>query len=422
MRKSGYSLHLVAVLTAGLGFANPALADASATDDLDEQKARAIHEDVLTIDSHIDIPDNYATRDLDPGRNTPLQVDLPKMLTGGLDAGFFIVFVGQGPLTDAGFAEAYDKAIAKFDAIDRQTALYSHIIDLATSPADVRALADRGRLVAMIGVENGYSLGANIEHIQEFYDRGARYMGITHMGNNQLGDSSGGAGGKPDPLHGGLSELGRQAVAEMNRLGVMVDVSHASKKTTLEAIKQSKAPVIASHSAIRKFRDLDRNISRKEMKAIAKSGGVLQVVAFDAYMHEIEEEKAAAMAEIRQDMGLTSREAFRAAGPEGWAELRQRVIALDDTWPRADVSDLVDQIDYAVKVMGIDHVGIASDFGGGGGIMGWDDATQTLNITRELVRRGYGQRDIAKIWGGNLLRVWHNVERVAASLQANAEN
>jgi len=397
-------------------------AQTNADEELLIQRAQAIHDEVLTLDTHIDIPANYATHEIDPGEDSALQVDLPKMLTGGLDAGFFIVYVGQGPLTDEGFASAYDAAIAKFDAIDRQSALYGHVIGLARTPGEVDALAKSGKLVAMIGLENGYSLGANLEHLQEYYDRGARYMGLTHMGNTQLGDSAGGMGGAPDPLHGGLSPLGHQAVAEMNRLGVMVDVSHAAKTTTLQAIKASEAPVIASHSAIRKFHDMSRNISRKEMRAIAKSGGVLQVVAFDAYMHEVPAEKRAAMGDIRKNMGLNTREAMRAATPDQWGALRTEIRKLDETWPRAGVSDLVDQIDYAVKVMGIDHVGIASDFGGGGGIEGWDGADQTFNITLELVRRDYSQRDIAKIWGGNLLRVWRNVERVAARLQHDSSN
>jgi membrane dipeptidase len=406
---------LVAVLF--LHFSTPAYADPEADPWL-QDRARAIHESVLTLDTHIDIPANYATHELDPGTETALQVDLPKMLEGGLDSGFFIVFVRQGPLTGEGYASAYDAAIAKFDAINRQSTLYGHVIGLARTPGDVDTLSASGKLVAMIGLENGYSLGANMEHIAEFHDRGARYMSLTHMGNTQFGDSSGGISGSPEPLHGGLSPLGFEAIGEMNRLGVMIDVSHAAKTTTLQAVKASKAPVIASHSAVQKFRDIPRNISRKEMKAIAKRGGVVQVVAFDAYLKEAPAEKATAISEIREDMGLNSREAMQAATPDQWAALRERVRALDETWPRANVADFVDQIDYAVKVMGIDHVGIASDFGGGGGINGWDSADETFNITLELVRRGYGEREISKIWSGNLLRVWREVEIVAARIQA----
>jgi len=271
----------------------------------------------------------------------------------------------------------------------------------------------------MIGVENGYQLGANLEHVQEYYDRGARYMSLTHMGNTQLADSSGGGRGAPDPEYGGLSKLGKKAIRQMNKLGVMVDVSHASKDATLQAIRTSKAPVIASHSALRAFRDLPRNISDDEVRAIAAKDGVVQLVAFDAYIRAIPAEKQTAMAEIREEMGLNSREAMRAATPKQWADLRSRVRELDAVWPRSSISDMVDQIDYAVELVGIDHVGISSDFGGGGGIEGWDSADQTFNVTLEMVRRGYSLDDIDKIWSGNLLRVWRAVEAKATELQAD---
>jgi membrane dipeptidase len=390
------------------GLAHPAIADENMAELT--QRATDIHQLVLTLDTHVDIPSNYATEAVDPGEHTHLQVDLPKMIKGGLDAAFFIVFVSQGPLTEEGFSQAYDAAITKFEAIHRQAALYGH---------DVERLAGEGKLAAMIGVENGYQLGANLEHVQEYYDRGARYMSLTHMGNTQLADSSGGGRGAPDPEYGGLSKLGKKAIRQMNKLGVMVDVSHASKDATLQAIRTSKAPVIASHSALRAFRDLPRNISDDEVRAIAAKDGVVQLVAFDAYIRAIPAEKQTAMAEIREEMGLNSREAMRAATPKQWADLRSRVRELDAVWPRSSISDMVDQIDYAVELVGIDHVGISSDFGGGGGIEGWDSADQTFNVTLEMVRRGYSLDDIDKIWSGNLLRVWRAVEAKATELQAD---
>ena len=399
------------------GLAIPAAADESMAELT--QRATDIHQLVLTLDTHVDIPPNYATEAVDPGAYTHLQVDLPKMIEGGLDAAFFIVFVSQGPLTEEGFAQAYEAAITKFEAIHRQAALYGHVIGMAYSPDDVERLADEGKLAAMIGVENGYQLGANLEHVQEYYDRGARYMSLTHMGNTQLADSSGGGRGAPEPEYGGLSKLGKKAISQMNELGVMVDVSHASKDATLQAIRTSKAPVIASHSALRAFRDLPRNISDEEVKAIAAAGGVVQLVAFDSYIREIPAEKQAAVGEIRKEMGLNSREAMRAATPRQWADLRNRVRELDAVWPRSSVSDMVDQIDYAVALVGIDHVGISSDFGGGGGIEGWDSADQTFNVTLEMVRRGYSLEDVGKVWSGNLLRVWRAVEATAAELQGD---
>ena len=386
-----------------------------------EEKARGIHQRVLVLDTHIDFPSFYATREADPGSITPMQVDLPKMMDGGLNAGFFIVYVGQGPLTSRGYADAHEKALAKFDALDRQQLLYSHIIGMARSPLEVEEIHRSGRLVAMIGVENAYPVGPVLEHLQDFYDRGARYMSLTHIGNNDLGDSSIPIGYRvdyPEPVHSGLSDIGRQAIAEMNRIGIMIDVSHASKKTTIQATKASRAPVIASHSAVRKLHDIARNISKDEIKAIAKRGGVVQVVAFDSYLKPVPDEKKAAIRQIREDMNLATRAQIMASTLEQQKELRDRIFALNDQWPAATVSNLVDHIDYVAKIAGIDHVGIASDFGGGGGVIGWSDASETFNVTLELVRRGYTESEIAKIWGGNLLRVWREVEAVATKIQA----
>ena len=383
-----------------------------------ESRARAIHDRVITIDTHIDIPPNYTTKAADPGERGPMQVDLPKMIEGGLDAGFFIVYVPQGPLTDEGYADAYAAAITKFDAIARQSLLYGHVIEMARSPADVERLAAAQKRIALIGVENGYSLGPSIDNIQEFYDRGARYISITHGGNNQFGTSSTAHGNLNETSDddAGLTELGEQAVLEMNRLGIMVDVSHASRQTTLDTVRKSKAPVIASHSGVKGVANLPRNLSDKELKAIARNGGVVQIVAFDIYLKVPAPERLAAMNAIRIEAGLTSREAFRNASQETLAALRQRMAALDSQFDPASVKDLVDHIDYAVKRIGIDHVGIASDFGGGGGIKGWMDASETGNVTLELVKRGYSEADIAKLWGGNLLRVWGAVEQRATEL------
>ncbi len=382
-----------------------------------EDSARQIHDVIDTIDSHVDIPPYYATPDADPGVRGPMQVDLPKMREGGLDAAFFIVFVPQGDLSEEGYAEAYRAAITKFDAIDRLSAQYGDAIVRADTVDEFETAMHAGKLAAMIGVENGYAIGENLDLIDEFYARGARYMSLTHGGHNQLSDSStprGALGQKStETLHDGLSDLGRDAIAEMNRLGMMVDVSHASNQAAVQIAQISKAPVIASHSAVQGVLDVARNLSDDALKAIAAGGGVVQVVAFDTYLKAPEPKRIAAVMAIGHEMGLTSREAFRAASQETIAEFRRRSQALDSQWPRASVSDLVDHIDYAVDLIGVDHVGISSDFGGGGGIIGWDDASETLNVTRALVDRGYTRNQIKKLWGGNLLRVWREVEAAA---------
>ncbi len=395
--KGGAALLALALLAA------PARAD----------EAADLHARILTLDTHIDIPEDYATPAHDPGQRGDMQVDLPKMREGGLDAGFFIVYVAQGPLSPEGYAAAYKTAIGKFDAIHRQAAQYPDQIELATSPDDVERIVAGGKLASCIGVENLYPAGPDTAKIAEFYQHGARYMSLTHSGDNEFADSAN-AQGKLDEasaeVHGGLTDMGRAAIAEMNRLGVMVDVSHSSDTTTLQVIAASRAPVIASHSALKALNDIPRNMSDKALAALAARGGVAQIVAFEGYLKAPRPEKVAAVKALREELGLTSPAAWKAMTPETRAAFMARLKELHAKFGRAGVSDLVDHIDHAVKVAGMDHVGIASDFGGGGGIDGWDDASETANVTRELLKRGYSEADIAKLWGGNLLRVWRAVE------------
>ena len=391
--------------------------------------ARRIHYDALTLDTHKDIratlarapeAEDAAERERERRRDDPTlwgpnQVDFPKMRAGGLDVAFYIVYVGQGALDEAGFARARAQALAKFDAIERMAERYPGHIGLARSAADVERIASEGRLVACIGIENGYAMGEDLGAIAEFHARGARYMSITHNRHSQLGDSN-----TPEqPLHGGLSELGRRAIEEMNRVGIMVDVSHASKTTTLQAIAHSKAPVIASHSSVDAVFEHGRNLSDDELRAIKANGGVVQCVAFRAYVKD-DGGRRDFIASVRDELGLPAQRGSRAApdDPETRAkmrELRARVEAFDARLEPASVKDLVDHIDHAVKIAGIDHVGISSDFDGGGGVDGWDDASETPNVTIELVRRGYGAEEIEKLWSSNTLRVWRAVEAVAAA-------
>jgi membrane dipeptidase len=364
-------------------------------------KARAIHERVLTIDTHIDLEPEHFTADCNYTRRLVTQVNLPKMRDGGLDVAFFIVHVPQGPLTPAGYADAYRQAIAKFDAIHRLTEqIAPKAIGLAVSPADVTRIAKSGRKVAVIGIENGYPIGTDIGRVREFYQRGGRYLSLAHTGHNQLSDSHSGETTKDAP-HAGISAFGREVLAELNRVGIMVDVSHLSRSAALQAIALSKAPAIASHSAIRALVAHNRNLDDEQLLALRKNGGVVQVVAYAGYL------KAGAR---------TGRTPIRNAVASG--ALAPCPIEAPATKPlsvegRPGVKELVDHIDYAVKLIGIDHVGISSDFDGGGGIEGWDSAADTANVTIELVRRGYSEEEVAKLWGGNLLRVWGDVERVA---------
>ena len=348
-------------------------------------RARGIHDRVITLDTHADINTSNFTATNNYTQDLDTQVNLPKMETGGLDVAWFIVYTGQGPLDEEGYAAAYANAIDKFDAIHRLAEeIAPDKIELAYTSADVRRIAASGKKVAMIGIENAYPIGTDMSRIEEFYDRGGRYMSLAHNGHSQFSDSQTGEATN-DYLHGGLSQMGRQAIAEMNRLGVKIDVSHPSKDSIMQSIELSRAPVIASHSSARALTDHTRNLDDEMLYAIRDNNGVAQATAFHTYVNE-------------------ARRSFLAEGNDN-------VLA-----PVATVSDFIDHVDYMVELIGLDHVGISSDFDGGGGIEGWNDASETFNVTLELVRRGYTEEEIARLWSGNLLRVLDEVQRIAAEI------
>jgi membrane dipeptidase len=429
-------------------------------------KAKLIHEHVLKLDTHNDIEPGNFTPDCNYKMPLATQVNLPKMIKGGMDVSFMIVYVGQGPLTPEGYDNAYKQAVAKFDAVHRFTEkIAPDNMGLALTPADVLALHKKHLRIAVIGVENGYPIGTDIKKVKEFYDRGGRYMSLAHNGNSQLADSN--TGEVQGYLYNnGLSPLGRDVIAEMNRLGMMVDLSHPSKGANMEAIRLSKAPVIASHSGVRALADVSRNMDDEQLLALKKNGGVIQVVGFASYVKAEPKERTEAMTKLREEFGLPTfggrgRGAAAAAAalaaeanaphacavesedgtapqgrrggrnrlasfgldtlsPEKRAAYDKRLAELEAKYPpspRANVKDFVNHIDYAVKLIGIDHVGISSDFDGGGGIDGWDSAAEAFNVTLELVRRGYNEEQIGKMWSGNLLRVWGEVEKVSQKLQ-----
>ena len=392
-------------------------------------RARSIHRRVITLDTHKDIDSKLAPEELpedpqtreqfrrkfDPTVDGDQQVDFPKMRAGHYDCGFFIVYVGQGQLTPAGFHGALRAANAKFDAIHRMARLHGDTIGLATSPDEVRKLHRAGKLIAAIGIENGYPMGEDLGLIAKFHARGARYMSIAHNRHSQLGDSHTPA----EPLHNGLSELGRKAIAEMNRVGIMVDISHAAKSSMMQALAASKAPVIASHSGCRAIADVSRNLDDEQLRALAQNGGVIQCVALGSFVKTSDGRDTAVRA-LREELGIGRRRGEAAPSEDLETRMQrftERMQAIDARFPPANVKDFVDHIDHAVEVAGIDHVGISSDFDGGGGIDGWRTARETFNVTLELVRRGYTEAQISKIWSGNLLRVWQQVEQHAARAQ-----
>lgn len=427
------SSHFLLAAAAALLLAAPAAAQ---DDPALVARARAIHDRVITLDTHVDISPNNFTTERNYTQRLNTKVDLPKMEEGGYDAVFFAVYVGQrDDFTPEGYARVHQDALDKFAAIHRLAEeIAPDRIGLALTSDDVRRIAASGRKVELIGVENGYSLGEDLGHVKEFHDLGARYLSLSHNGHSQLSDSN--TGERDGWKWNGLSPLGRQVVAEANKWGIMLDVSHPSKASMMQTLEITKAPIIASHSAVRALCDNSRNLDDEQLDALKENGGVIQVVAFNGYLtcDPQPPERQAAMAKLREDMGMTGgrggaagaagggrgRGGMAALTEEQRAEYTRRMAEIDAKYPappRANVKDLVDHIDYVVKRIGIDHVGISTDFDGGGGIDGWNDASETFNVTLELVRRGYTEEQIAKIWSGNLLRVMDEVQKVGQQLR-----
>ncbi len=350
------------------------------------ERARGIHDRVIALDTHADINTGNFTETVNYTMNLDTQVNLVKMAAGGLDVAWFIVYTGQSTLDEEGYAAAYANAIDKFDAIHRLAEIIApDEIGIAYNSDDVRRLSAEGKHVAMIGIENAYPVGLDLSNIKDFHDRGGRYMSLAHNGHSQFADSNTGEANN-DYLHGGLSDMGREAIAEMNKWGIMIDISHPSKDAIMQMLELTRAPLIASHSSARALTNHSRNLDDEMLLALRDNGGVAQAVAFGSYINE-------------------ARRVHLAEKREGEA-------------PEATVSDFVDHIDYMVDLIGIDHVGISSDFDGGGGITGWNDASETFNVTLELVRRGYTEEQISQLWSGNLLRVLDEVQAIAKQIQA----
>ena len=330
---------------------------------------------IITIDTHDDINVSNFTDSLNYTMDTDTQVNLPKMVAGGLDVAWFVVYTAQGELSEEGYINAEENALAKFDAIDRLVNKYApEQIELALDSDDVRRINAKGKKVAMIGVENAYPMGLDTANVRRYWERGARYVSLAHNGHSQFSDSNTGEF-DDTALHGGLSDLGKELVNLLNYYGIMIDISHPSKEAIRQTIALSKAPVIASHSSARALRDHPRNLDDEQLGWVKENGGVVQTTALGAFLTD------------RKD-------------------------------PPPNMDDFMNHIDYMVEKIGIDHVGISSDFDGGGGIVGWNDASETMNVTAALRERGYTELEIEKLWGGNLLRVLDEVQEVAQKMQS----
>jgi membrane dipeptidase len=378
------------------------------------KRANRIHASVLTVDTHCDTPMEFENSDFDLGiRHNDGCVDFPRMKEGGLNAEFFAVFLAQGPRNDSSFNKIHQKALDIFNAIHKNVEKNSSVAQLALTAADAYRLKKEGKIAAFIGVENGYPVGKDITRVKQFYDLGARYMTLCHVKNNDICDSSTDLNG---PENQGLSPFGIEVVKEMNRLGMMVDISHASDSSFYDVMNYSKAPVIASHSSCRALCESPRNLDDNMLLARKKNGGVIQICIFNTYLKTPvpNPELESRMKSIREKYGdfKSLPDSIKAKARAESREVQKKYEKL------ATVKDAVDHIDHVVQVIGIDHVGIGTDFDGGGGIDGCKSVADMKNITLELVRRGYSKEDIAKIWGGNIMRVLREVEKTAATLSA----
>ncbi|MDR2806226.1 MAG: dipeptidase [Dysgonamonadaceae bacterium] len=348
--------------------------------------AKNIHAEIYSIDSHCDTP-MYFPYGIDIGKTNPafpvdprefgdetdgesvpysIKVDIPQMQAGLLDATFMVAYLKQGKRDDQTLQQTVEKTGNILREIIRQVEKNASLAGLARSTADLKRLKAEGKKAIFIGIENGYGIGKDIRNLQRFYDLGVRYITLSHNGDNDICDSA------MDSLseHDGLSAFGKEVVLEMNRLGIMIDISHTSEKTSFDAVALSRHPVIASHSSVKALCNHPRNLSTPLMQAIAGKGGVIQICIYPHFL--------------------------RADG-------------------NATLKDLVDHIDAVVQTAGIDHAGIGSDFDGGGGIPELNSTKELPKITQELIRRNYAKDDIAKIWGGNLMRVMNTVQKQTES-------
>lgn len=373
------------------------------------RRADKIHASILTVDTHCDTPMEFSDPAFDLGvRHDEGCVDFPRMAEGGLHAEFFAVFTGQGLRNDTTYNKVHQKALEIFNAIRKNVEKNSSMAEIATTPDDAYRLKKAGKIAAFIGMENGYPIGKDITRIKLYFDLGARYITLAHTKNNDICDSS------TDPAgaeNNGLSAFGIEVVKEMNRLGMMVDISHISDKSFYDVLKVTNAPVIASHSSCRALCGSPRNLSDDMLLALKENGGVIQICILGNYLKtpEPNPELDSKLKELKDKYGD-----YNALPDSAKKIVRKEYNDIQKKYEKpATVKDVVDHIDHVVQVIGIDHVGIGTDFDGGGGVDGCRTASEMKNITIELLRRGYSKSAITKIWGGNLMRVLRKVEDFA---------
>jgi membrane dipeptidase len=378
-----------------------------------EKRVTKVHNKILTIDTHCDTPMAMLDDNFDIGaRNSPPQsrVDFPRMKEGGLDAIFFAAFTGQRERTNENTENAYKLANEMIDATYAACNKYSNLAEIATKSSDAGRIEKTGKRAIFIGMENGFPIGTDINRVKEFFNRGVRYITLCHSSNNDICDSS---TDKKGAEHDGLSEFGKEVVIEMNKLGMIIDVSHISDKSFYDVIKLSKAPVIASHSSVRAIAHHNRNMTDDMIKTLAKNGGVIQICLLDDYIKD--PDTTTMNYQKRKELNRIFETEYDSMTDEEKKELRNEWKLLKEKYPKTlpTVADCVDHIDYVKNLVGIDYVGIGSDFDGGGGVAGCEDVSQIPNITAEMLERGYTENEIRKVWGGNFFRVFTAVEKMA---------
>ncbi len=404
------------------------------------QHAEELQERILSFDSHITVPTDFGTEGNEADKDGEGQFDLVKAGRGRLSGAALTIFgwpeIWNGPNaphrpTAAFVDEARHQQELRYKIISGLVRDFPNQVGIAYSPEDFRRLHGEGKFAIVISMLNAYPLGEDLNALDAWHARGMRLFGFSYVGNNAWADSS-----RPLPFFndtadalGGLSPLGEQAVKRLNDLGVVIDVSQMSTLALEDVARLSRAPIVASHSAPRALVDIPRNLSDAEMQRIKASGGVIQVVGFPAYLKPLSQPTLDKLNALRARFDLQPLNGLANALMPGdpiiaiWPEQRfgeyaSALYAILEEEPRASVKELVDAIDYTVRKVGIDHVGIASDFNDGGGVEGWMNVGESRNVTAELIQRGYSDADITKLWGGNFLRVWGKVQRLAAPAPA----
>jgi membrane dipeptidase len=371
-----------------------------------------VHKKAMVIDTHTDTPMQMVHQPFDIGKRHEAKdskVDFPRLREGGVDAVFFALFTSQGDLDEAGYDKVYNLSYQMLDSTMAALKKYPEYAELATSSNDVYRISKKNKTAIYIGMENGYPLAKDISRVKEFYDKGVRYITLSHSKNNDICDSSTDSDG---PKNNGLSNFGKEVVKEMNRLGMIIDVSHISDKAFYDVMEMSSAPVMASHSSVRSICGHPRNMSDEMIRKLAEKGGVIQICILGDYIRNADTTSThyIKMEELRRkyrNFKYVNDDERKAA----WAEWDSINANFPPVLP--PIAEAVNHIDYVVKLVGIDHVGIGSDFDGGGGLSDCEDVAAFPKITEELVKRGYSQDEINKIWGGNFLRVFKEVERIA---------